>query len=356
MSTISAVASPGVAVADVSPSWIQSRNFDLVVFVLSPLLGVAVALAWPAWPIIAAIATTVIGFPHYYSTFTFFFWRENRPHHLERWTAFFLGPVIIALVTFVLFAARIPVVIPFVVYFWNAYHVSLQSCGLLSIYRHRVVRPSVRDKRIANTAIVATNLWFALWNTEWYPMLHRVLTMPHRDLPRYLWVALGVVSIASCMALAWTLVERKRRGEGPSAAELAFLATSLLLFHPYLWVREPGIATLAMLMGHFVQYLGIVWLIHYRRFREAPDDRAERVLHTISSNPLVLATVLLTSGVTTFVIYLLFEAVSFPGAFEGLYMALAFTHFYLDGLFWAFRRPHVRRTLGPYLTWQPSSR
>ena len=35
--------------------------------------------------------------------------------------------------------------------------------------------------------------------------------------------------------------------------------------------------------------------------------------------------------------------------FEAAYLLLAFVHFYLDGLFWAFRDPHVRRSLGPYL-------
>ena len=35
--------------------------------------------------------------------------------------------------------------------------------------------------------------------------------------------------------------------------------------------------------------------------------------------------------------------------FEACYLLLAFLYFYADGLFWAFRDPHVRRSLGPYL-------
>ena len=31
-------------------------------------------------------------------------------------------------------------------------------------------------------------------------------------------------------------------------------------------------------------------------------------------------------------------------------VALVLLHFYLDGIFWAFRRPEVRKVLGPYLT------
>jgi hypothetical protein len=35
--------------------------------------------------------------------------------------------------------------------------------------------------------------------------------------------------------------------------------------------------------------------------------------------------------------------------FDALFLLLAFVHFYVDGLFWAFRDPHVRRSIGPYL-------
>ena len=35
--------------------------------------------------------------------------------------------------------------------------------------------------------------------------------------------------------------------------------------------------------------------------------------------------------------------------FEAAYLLLAFVHFYLDGLIWAFKDPHVRSTIGPPL-------
>ena len=35
--------------------------------------------------------------------------------------------------------------------------------------------------------------------------------------------------------------------------------------------------------------------------------------------------------------------------FETTYLCIAFVHFYLDGLIWSFRRPHVRQTILPFL-------
>jgi hypothetical protein len=35
--------------------------------------------------------------------------------------------------------------------------------------------------------------------------------------------------------------------------------------------------------------------------------------------------------------------------FESFYLLVAFLHYYLDGLIWSFRRPHVRQTILPFL-------
>ena len=42
-------------------------------------------------------------------------------------------------------------------------------------------------------------------------------------------------------------------------------------------------------------------------------------------------------------------AAGYEWHFESLYLLIALLHFYLDGLIWSFRRPHVRQTMGSYL-------
>ena len=116
--------------------WIQSPQYDLAFFILSPLLGLLAVL--PNEPnVLAMVIGTMLGIPHYISTFTFYGWDENRPYHRARWLAFFLGPAVIILMFIGLVLFRIPYIIQVTIYCWNIFHVARQSCGLLSLYRHR---------------------------------------------------------------------------------------------------------------------------------------------------------------------------------------------------------------------------
>ena len=40
--------------------------------------------------------------------------------------------------------------------------------------------------------------------------------------------------------------------------------------------------------------------------------------------------------------------------FGAVYVLIAFEHYYLDGLIWSFRRPHVRETMLPFLLRRPA--
>jgi hypothetical protein len=122
---------------------------------------------------------------------------------------------------------------------------------------------------------------------------------------------------------------------------LSFLVTSLTLFHPYLWVQDSNIATLGMLLGHFIQYLGIVWLVNSRKFAAAGTGSiAQRYLSRLWCDPRILLLGFLAAGGLFMLLQLRVAAVA---------ITLVLLHFYLDGVFWAFRRPEVRKALGPYL-------
>jgi hypothetical protein len=140
-----------------------------------------------------------------------------------------------------------------------------------------------------------------------------------------------------------------QRAQGISLPEGAFLATSLLLFHPYLWVADAGLATMGMLVGHFIQYLAIVWLLNHRKYTTAAGSTAQRVLAHMSANPRTVAATVVGIG---FAIFLGERATAWLGApmvYIIAWNALSLIHFYLDGLVWAFRNPFVRNSIGPYL-------
>jgi hypothetical protein len=296
------------------------------------------------------VVVAVLGIPHYLSTFTFYFWKDNQHYRRARWQAFFLAPAGLAVLVAVLAFNRIPYILQLAVYFWNAFHVARQSCGILSLYRHRAGVVGPHHKAIANTAIIASNGCLVCWNLAWEPGLYQPLARLTTILPYALWLGCGVVAVLALLRLGLSLWRRWQQGQAASIPEWCFLGTSLLLFHPYLWVRDTSQATTAMLLGHFVQYLGLLWLLHRRKFSGHERSAGPRWLVRLSTHTGTLLLALLASGVVYLVLRRLCMFFSLTMTFDTVLFILVFLHFYLDSLFWAFKDPQVRRSIGPYLT------
>src|SRR5947207_9101378 len=102
-----------------SSRWIESPGFDLAFFILSPLAGVALLLAYPlCGPILAIAAATLVGGPHYIASFTFFFWEDAAKDHRKRWVVHFVVPGLIVVFVAMVAMFRIPAVIIMLIYFW----------------------------------------------------------------------------------------------------------------------------------------------------------------------------------------------------------------------------------------------
>jgi hypothetical protein len=325
-----------------SGGWIESPAFDLSFFILSPLAGLALLLACldNGNTILTLAAATLIGGPHYLATYSFYFYDDTAAYQRQRWVAYFVVPILIVIAVGAIAWFQIPVVIIVVIYFWNAYHVARQSCGIQSIYRHRAGAFDPRLKTVTNSAIISTSLAMALVHLDWYPALHAFLSKPSPYLPDALSYGALVAAVVSLVRLGISMLQRHRRGPAFSVAELAFLATSLLLFHPYLWVRDSNLATLGMLLGHFIQYLGIVWLLNSRKLAGGGGSLGQRALSRLWRDPWVLVPALIAGGALFMVLQINLMALT---------IALVLLHFYLDGLFWAFKQPEVRRAMAPYL-------
>jgi len=329
--------------------WIESPGFDLAFFILAPL--VTLPLVYGALYVHNAFALVgfVLAFAHYLSSFAFYFWDENQARNRERWLAFFAGPALITVTFCALVFFRVPFVIQVVLFFWNAVHVARQSCGILSIYRHRAGVSDPGQKQAANAAILATSLWFCLWNIQTHQEVEPVLAAISPRLPFVLWLGAGTVAVAAVGRAVLAFHRRAAAGKPAGLPEIGLFVASLALFHPYLWIPDSGRATFAMLLPHYVQYLALIWLVHRRKFREAVGSRAQVYLHRVSANNFALVLALAAAGLGFFAAKELLTRVGYLALFESAYLLLAFVHFYVDGLYWAFRDPHVRRSLGPYL-------
>jgi hypothetical protein len=340
-----------------SAGWIESPAFDLVLLALVPLTTAPIALA----PFVAAspsgIGLSVVAFllatAHYLSTFAFYFWDENRDYHRVHWRAFFGGPLVLAAGFVAILALRVDVVILFTLFLWNTYHVARQSCGLVSLYRHRAGVTDPSQKNVTNLAIVATNFFMALWNIESFVEVQPILAAVGPRGVSLIRTACGLVAALALVRLARALRTRSRAGQSVRGPELAMLTAGLLMFHPYLWFPDTMTATFAMLAPHYLQYLALLWLLHRRRFTTGKGSSGAALLRWISASTPHLCLALLVLSVPFLVARSMMGRLGWAYQFSMLYMLLAFVHFYLDSLFWAFKQPHVRRTLGPYLTPRP---
>jgi len=329
--------------------WIQSRNFDLALFTLSPLAGLFVVLVslHLSWGFYLSIAATyLVAIPHYLSTFSFYLGDENLSYYWTRRAAYFLGPLAIFGSVLALRAFKFDAIVQSTMFVWNIYHVSLQSAGILSLYRRLNGGPQ-NEKPAAHLAILSVNATMAFWYLDRFTPLFDILQRLHPSVPALLRVACLSVAVVALGVLFLRIV---RRQNSISLAEGGFLFTSLLLFHPYLWVKDSNLATFGMLMGHFIQYLAIVWLLHYRKYADHVGSPHQQILSMVSHRLYLLFGVFFGSGMVFYLLQKGSTVLGMPMFYTVLWNAMTLMHFYLDGLIWAFKRPFVRASIGPYLT------
>ncbi len=329
--------------------WIQSPLYDVAFLILSPALGtlaVIWALRLPGGAAVIVGVTFLLAIPHYLSSLSFFLGDENREYYKRHAALFFGGPIVILLTVLALRGSGMHTPVLVTMFVWNVYHVSQQSHGILSIYRRLNGGPP-SERAVARLAIVSVNATMAFWHPSRFAPLYDVLRSVHPLLPWALPMVTAPVAAASLGVLAYRMLHRGRAIPLP---EGAFLATSLLLFHPYLWVGDAGLATVGMLIGHFIQYLAIIWLLNHRKYVGRDGGSVlQRALERMSRNPRTVVATLVAVGLTIYFGERVTALLGAPMAYIIAWNSLALIHFYIDGLVWAFRNPFVRDSVGPFL-------
>jgi hypothetical protein len=329
--------------------WIVSPAFDLFLLIFVPLLTLPILAGYYlGYRTLAIGATVTLAFAHYCSSFVFYFWDENKAYHRERWVAFFAGPFILAGIYSVLILTGVPYFIAVVLFFWNTFHVARQNCGILSIYRHRAGVTDALQKRVANRAIIATALFLSLWNIETHHEVSSLFGFMPMDWARLLRLISGVIAVIAVADLARVIWRRSSRGEAPHAPEGLFLLAGVGFFAPFLVLRTSEMATVAMLLPHYIQYMAIVWLLHRRKFGNGSVG-VTTAIRKVSSSLVWLLPALLIIGGSFAVVLQLMTRVGGQSLVLTLFLLIAFEHFYLDGLIWSFKQAHVRRTIGSAL-------
>jgi hypothetical protein len=340
-------AAPADAAGTSVLGWIQSPLFDLSLFTLSPLAGLLVilpALASRRGLFVSVVAIYLLAIPHYVSSFSFYLGDANLAYYRSRRLAFFVGPLLILITVMALRLAKFDAAIQSALYVWNVYHVSMQSAGILAIYR-RLNGGLVSESGFARTALLGVNGSLAFFHIDRFPPIYQNLLRVHFPV----WAIRPTFLSVAVVGLILYFNSLRQRAKPMRFPELAFLASSLLLFHPYLWVRELNLATFGMLIGHFLQYLGIVWLLNRRKYCTAEGSGRQKMLALISTRTPLLLIGLVSVGLVFYIAQASSAWLGIPISYVILWNSLALVHFYLDGLIWTFKDPFVRKSIGPFL-------
>jgi hypothetical protein len=347
---------PAATAATDDRRWIESPRFDLSLLALSPLFGLLIALAAVLLTeerlVKAGFIETMfflLGMPHYLSTYSFLLGDQNVAYYRTRKLAFYVAPVLIVGLLTASLALHLYILVTLVVDSWNVFHVSRQSMGILSIYRHRGQGSNVSEKVVANTALfcICAGL-YCIRIGQQDSFAHYFQMLPWNPGPYLMPVLLSIGVVALLVLIA----RMRQRESGIGAPELVFLLSSCLLFAPYIFIHFRPLASTAMLSGHYVQYLGILWLLNHRKYGVSPAGSFRQLaLSAMSRYPVRIVTMLAIVSLGVFGIDRIVH-VMHAWAFHTWWLNIVvLLHFYYDGLFWAFRYPYVRGSIGPYLVW-----
>ncbi|HMC22726.1 MAG TPA: hypothetical protein VKL19_12820 [Thermoanaerobaculia bacterium] len=343
-----------IAKGDQQDTWIESPLYDSMFFIAAPILGALylfASLRAPHLRIIPGVFFTV-GMAHYLSTFSFYFGDDNRANYRSNILAFFLGPAALLVAAGIMRLSPLLPLLLTIIYLWNVWHISLQSCGILSVYRHLSSAPH-DEKKYANGLILSVSAALVAANINGFEPLRQFLVRLSPQVPILIFYAsLAAVVIAGGIYIH-RIFYRSRIGMPIRGAEAMFLGSSVVLFHPFAWASNAADATNGVLFGHFVQYIALVWLLHRRKYLPGTGSALQNGLASLSRNVILLGALMFTLAVAFYMIGKMTQVYGIYGVYAWLFNALVLIHFYLDGWIWAFKRPFVRQSLGPYLSRRP---
>ena len=328
--------------------WIATPKYDLGLLTLPPLLGIFVcALAGRVdAAVISGVSLFLLGMPHYLSTYSFYFDDANAAYARTRWLAFYAGPVVIVVLLTLGMKLGFYLLVALWVDAWNVFHVSRQSSGILSVYRHLNGGDNRLEKTPANLAMVCIAAGLYSIHIARQPSFAVYLERLPFDVMPYIGPALLAVGVG---ALGLLLIRMSRRSARLLSPEMLFIVTSALLFLPYVLIDSRSTAASAMLSGHYIQYMGLLWLMNHRKYTEETGSWRQRMLVSVSRSAPRIVGVLVLLFLAATAVDRAVHGVDAVGLHNWILNLVVLLHFYLDGLIWAFKQPHTRQTIGPYL-------
>lgn len=348
--------------------YVSSPSFDTVFF-LAPFwvsgLYIALLYAFPSYEAaIFLISYMVLTETHFASTWTVYLDPKNREYYGKfPWIYYYIPLAIIV----ACIGLSLAVSLKFTIFFTSlasAIHVTRQSTGIVALYRGKAKQFDPLDKRNENFALYFASASFLGFGFERFYLSDTYVGISE-FLPSAIFslISLAVpVAIWGSAALAvWFIgcvvkreARRIRAGEVVAVNKLLALAYSLLLYSPYVFATRLEHAAAIGVGIHYVQYLGIVWLLNRNKYPETADQKpiGLRLLALLSQHWQYRLPYLLTYGGIMLLLRqqgFNFARLEIESWVYSIPLALQATHYHIDAFLWRFSNPFVRESVLPYI-------
>lgn len=341
-----------------SGKWVVSPRFDLGFFILPFVLGLAYFGLVTQFPAFAFPLTVIVWIlfaqTHFGSTWFMYADKKNRAYYKEHPFIYYVFPALIFLLALFIGKLSLSLLLA-IVSVASLYHVSRQSIGILQIYRAKNKEFDPLERRVELLTIFGWALFSAGFGSAQLPGFEQLMTLFGAVIEPVLAILLGL-TLGGTLFILLKAVER----ETNSFPKTAFLAGSFLTYTPYLYATPLmlktqvfEIATLTGLIAHYMQYMGLVWLINRNKYRAGTEyAEANPFLRKVSARISTIFT--LIAGYGTLMALLYWGAPVYIGASAttigpSIVCGLMLIHFYIDSYIWRFKNPFIKETVGPFI-------
>ncbi|MCZ6688783.1 MAG: hypothetical protein O7H41_04185 [Planctomycetota bacterium] len=364
--------------------WLAAPAFDTLFFQVPLILGfvyfgMMLALKVPANRVWVFLPLLLLAYAHQAPTFFFYLDRKNLSYYAGHATKYFIVPILLLGSAVGLSLWNDPgfFFVFFVMASWQVWHTIRQNIGIATLYHRRNPQAEMGTIRKDRLLIYGASILFCglagarIYSAESLAATHSINVFLDGQGMLLNWLAVGIAGGCLIGYGAW-IFAAGRFGGSYSYQNFIFLATSVATFAPLLYIParptpdEILLVQNMCLVAHYLQYLGLTWMLQRNKYSlgmpgRDPDPAIRTpLLSLLARNAAYLALgILLYGGVMTLIRA---TAANVPPEMEkslltrgsyGLLYGVAWVHFYLDGLFWTFRNPHVRETVAPFLAHVP---
>lgn len=339
--------------------WIINKKFDLFFFIGSALLGAAYFFLLLLIPrhalLITAVVWVLFAQTHFGSTWFVYLDKKNRAYFKERaWKYYGIPAFIFAAVLAIGYASQVLLVV--LISIASLYHVTKQSAGILNLYRVRNKEFELAVRKAETGAMFAWSLFFGGYGGLSLPDFRHIFGA---FLPL---AKVGVwATFAAACVFSLVILNQYRKRAMNSLPKTLFLLNSVLLYSPYLYaavilvdIYQMEIATLTALITHYMQYMGLVWLINRNKYQGQTEYAHQNpFLHTLTKKyAYIIAAILgyaLIMALFRWGVPVTVHNTFLTRMLPNVVLALTAIHFYLDAFIWRFRNPFIKETVAPFI-------